>query len=1668
MKRKCRKLLSLTLCLAVLTGTVLCGFEGLTAVISALTLHVNAESLDLKDNNTSGITWDLSDDTLTISGSGNMDNYSSSSSNLSPWHDSSNSIKKVIIEDGIESIGQYAFYNCSNLQSVTIPDGLVLIGGFAFMNCAALTDLEIPESVQAIGGYAFSGCTAITVLEIPENVQAIGDCAFCSCTGLTEINYNARNAVAVSSWNMSESSISSYPFDRAGNEENGIAVKIGDAVETISVNLFKSEYGYNSYVSTVSFGENVTSIGESAFEGCFMLKTVELPDSVTNIENSAFKNCSGLTAVSLGENVVNIGSSAFYGCKGLAEISLPESIEYLGSMAFFNCTDLQNVSFPDKVFVIGSGVLDYTAFWNTHSNWENGCLYVGKNLVSGLGAKSECTVKQGTLTIAAQAFYQNRNIKSVTLPDSLRLIGESALWNSALTAVDFGNGVVNIGASAFSYCDNLGSIIIPDSVKEIGENAFSNCDSASVLQIGKSVETIDDGTFRYCSGFESIDVHQQNSKYYSSGNCLIEKSTKTLIQGCKNSIIPGDGEVEILSAYAFSSCSELTHIDIPYGVKELSGFSGSGLTNIDIPDSVTVIGNSAFSYCELSEEVVIPDSVVKISAYAFYRCSKIPKITIGESVEDISEGAFDGCSKIEEIVIPSSVMSIDSRAFSNCVGLKYLTITENVSRIGGSAFMNCPNIERISVDSRNRNYKSDGNCLIVIDTWDNGNTLMLGCRNSVIPNGITVIEEDAFCNCSELKEIEIPNTVKSIRESAFSGCTGISVIEIPDSVQDIYDNAFYDVKCISYSDQMTAWGSPWGANSVINNTGNEYTEGWLTYKDDTKTEIVSCSTEASGTIEIPATVESIGNAAFMNCKNITSVIIPNSVYSLNDYAFKNCTGLESVTIPGSVGYMGYDVFQNCSGLTSVIIEDGVRSISAGAFINCASLKNITVPKSVVKINYDSFINCSSIKSAGPIGGGYDYEFGWDTYIPENAFCYLTELESLKIPDTVTHIGGMLFGGGNKLKTAGPAGGGYDYEFGWTKTIPSYAFFGCTQLSTIVFPSNLVKIGDLAFASCHSLPSITIPSTVTEIGRGAFEDCFEITEINIENVSVINRALFAGCNSLTDVKLSKSLSSIGEYAFYDCRSLSSFEVPDTVTSIGEYAFADSGIEWIIIPVSVDSIGLMAWYGSALSDVYYQGFEEGWKAYGCAVPPYCEVHFAGAEHEHIPGVPNEENIKVDACEQGGTKDLVVRCKICLAEISRETVEIPAGTHIFGDWKYDYSNLIKSRVCTVCEYTETEEIDLNFDTRFVNEDNGVIIECNSDAFDDGVDLVTEHESYSDVENDDILETWYVALMKDGIEVQPRNPIKLKLKLPDGIREEIKVQLTLWHYHDGMWELMDTWYEDNYICCLTDSLSPFALASTEHETENEVLPTCEESGSYDDVYYLYVEEDEKTEIGRKTVTVPATGHKPSEAVKDNIVEATCTADGNYENVVYCSNCEQDLSREIVTVSALGHSFTNYVYNNDATAEEDGSETAKCDRCDATDTRIKPGTKLTPESPANPTANAKLNVKSSATVDYKSNVTVTVTANNVPEVYMLAIYEGNSLKAKGDNTRVSYKVGEMTSNRTFTVKVIDASENVQKDGSGNDLTANCEVKVKSGFFDKLIAFFKGLFGALPNVEIKP
>ena len=212
-----------------------------------------------------------------------------------------------------------------------------------------------------------------------------------------------------------------------------------------------------------------------------------------------------------------------------------------------------------------------------------------------------------------------------------------------------------------------------------------------------------------------------------------------------------------------------------------SPFKDSGIKTVTIGDGITSIGDYAFFGCTGLTELTLPNSVTSIGDYAFYGCSGLTELTLPRSVASIGNSAFSGCSGMTELTLPSSVASIGSWAFDGCSGMTELTLPSSVTRIGNSAFSECSGLAKITVERGNSRYDSRDNCNSIIDTETN--TLIVGCKNSIIPNGVRSIGYGAFRGCSGLTELILPSSVTSIRSDAFYGCSGLakitSLAEIP-------------------------------------------------------------------------------------------------------------------------------------------------------------------------------------------------------------------------------------------------------------------------------------------------------------------------------------------------------------------------------------------------------------------------------------------------------------------------------------------------------------------------------------------------------------------------------------------------------------------------------------------------------------------------------------------------------------------------------------------------------------------------------------------------------------------------------------------------------------------------------------------------------------------------
>jgi len=687
-------------------------------------------------------------------------------------------------------------------------------------------------------------------------------------------------------------------------------------------------------------------------------------------------------------------------------------------------------------------------------------------------------ISDSVTSIGYSAFYYCSSLTSIDIPDSVTSIWDRAFYDcDSLTSIEIPDSVTSIGDYAFSNCSSLTSIVIPDSVTSIGDSAFLNCYSLTSIEIPDSVTSIGYRAFTWCTSLTNIDVSNRNKIYSDISGVLFDKDKKTIIcypAGKKETSYTIPNSVTSIGDYAFSDCDSLT--------------------SIEIPDSVTSIGDSAFYSCDSLTSIEIPDSVTSIENGAFFNCSSLTSIDIPDSVTSIGDLAFLGCTSLTSIDIPDSVTSIGYYAFSSCSSLTSIDIPDSVTSIGDRAFSYC-------------------NSLTSID----------------IPDSVTSIGDDAFSYCSSLTSIEIPNSVTSIGDRAFSSCDSLTSIDIPDNVTSIGNSAFFgcdSLETINFAGSKEQWQAfglasyeisgatvVFGKNPIPEDAATNACGENLTWYFDEETATLYIEGEGDMWDFSYQTGEYSWRTTqrpwFASCEDIDdikNIVIKNGVTSIGNSAFSSFSSLESIEIPDSMTSIGHDAFFYCETLTSIEIPDSITQIGRYAFNCCKSLKSIEMPDSVTYIGAGAFDSCNSLESI-IVNKNNKYYCDRDGILfnkdMTEIVCYPAgKLNSqYQIPDSVTFIG-------------------------------DYAFSDCGSLTSIDIPDSVISIGDFAFCLCNSLTSIDLPDSVASIGIRAFNQC----------------------SSLTSIDIPGSVTFIGDYAFHYCDSLTSIDIPDSVTSIGYSAFS----------------------------------------------------------------------------------------------------------------------------------------------------------------------------------------------------------------------------------------------------------------------------------------------------------------------------------------------------------------------------------------------------------------------------------------------------------------------------------------------------------------------------------
>ena len=1137
---------------------------------------------------------------------------------------------------GVSSIPNLAFYCCTSLESITVPENIISIGSSVFDCCVNLKDVEIQGNISVIDDRTFYNCRDMNTISIPASVTEIKDGAFLQCEALETVNYAGTEELWIQiSIGDNNDSLSNATINYGNITEvpeipeipvTEISVEASAAANTIA-----GLSGRNLVIVTGNCSsETVSDIGNALKNsGAQILLDLSGVSGLTSIPQEAFAYNSSLVEITLPDGVTTIERWCFSDCGKLQSITIPASVELIEIGAFAGCPKLTNI-------VIEDGNNNYFA--------ENGAIYStdGETLVAYPSASGELTIDISVSRIGNYAF-NGSNITSLIIPESVTEIEWSAFGGCEyLETVDIQANIETIPGFCFGWCGNLQSITIPASVERIQDCAFIYCQNLTDIRISGNNFIEKDGAI-YTADERTLVAYPT-----AIGSVEIPETVKTIGAGAfAGSLVDSitiSESVTTIESEAFRECELLYSINIPETVTsiEYNAFNNcKNLQTVEILAKVSILPQGMFVWCENLTSVTIPATVTSIEWGVFDGCSslstvtytgteqmwdtisignensylenasltctgeftEVPEIPVTEISVEASEAADtiynlsgrnlvivtgecdsntvsqignalrdSGAQILLDLRDVNGLTSIPSYCFSDCENLQSITIPASVELIENGAFARCPKLTNIVIEDGNNNYYAENGAIYTTD----GATLVAYPSASgtvVIPDGVTTIESRCFCDCSNLQSITIPSSVTSIGHSAFIACNNLT-------------------------------------NIVIEAGNNNYfAEDGAIYTTDGATLVVYPS--ASGTVEIPYGVTTIGNGAFA-CSLIEEIILPNSLTEIGDSAFHACTSLESISIPSSVTKISQEAFNCCSGLTSIVIPANVTTIEHGVFHecrnlqsveilgnisviqsrtfeNCESLESITIPATVTSIEWDTFYGCEALSNVTYTGT----EQMWNDISKQDGNSYLqnasltctgefTEVPEIPVTeisvaaseaaDTIAGLSGrnlVIVTGDCDSGTVSAIGNALRENYnaqifldlsdvsGLT-VIPQGAFAYNSSLVEITLPDGITTIESWCFGLCGNLQSITIPSSVERIESCAFIYCQNLTDISISgnNFIVKDNAIYTADGTTLVAYPSAS---------------GSVEIPETVTTIGAGAFAGSLVNSITIPESVTTIG-----------------------------------------------------------------------------------------------------------------------------------------------------------------------------------------------------------------------------------------------------------------------------------------------------------------------------------------------------------------------------------------------------------------------------------------------------------------------------------------------------------------
>jgi len=1086
------------------------------------------------------VTWDLTDGVLTISGTGDMTDFTYESP--APWYDIRESINTVVINSGVTTIGERAFELCKNVTTVTIPNGITKIGYLAIRG-TKITSITIPTSVTYIGSGVFDGCDDLTAIDVDAANEN-----YCSVDGVL--------------FNKEKTQLIQYPRSKTG--------------------------------TTYTIPNSVEWIGMDAFSGCDKLTSVTIPDGVEAIGFRVFLYCTGLTSITIPASVTSIGDNAFSGCTGLTSITIPASVTSIGDYAFSGCTGLTSFvclattppvcgtyCFDDvkkniPVFVPKAALTDYTnnEAWSYFTNIQTFVAggTCGANLTWILGEDGVLTISgSGKMTNwgtgDAVAWASNRaSIKSVYLEAGVTSIGDLAFASCAnVTSIAIPNNLTAIGLSAFSDCSALKSIQIPQGVTSIEDYTFYKCSSLTKITIPAGVATIGDYAFADCSALQSITCAAENVPNWTGGSATtfrnVTKSIPVYVPAGSVTAYNNNADWKQFTNIQAMACSagsgtcgtNLTWNLSCDGVLTISGIGD--MADYEMPWGDT--GNGAPWDAQKADitSVVIEDGVTRIGNYAFIFYPNITSLTLGNTVKSIGYQAFSGCG-FTTLTLPNSLTYIDGSAFSQCSFLTAVSIPAGVTNMASGAFYGCYSLTAINVDPANTHYCSVNGIL-----FDKDQTVLMQYPCSKkgaysIPSSVTKIDYGAFADCNGLNSVTIPAGVTDIMGFAFYYCDGLESItcaaatpptcytncfngvpkDIPvyvpaGSIEDYrlagYWSDFSNFKAIEYSQV---------AYELVDLDKETLTEGqYLIVFDDNK---AHAAVGGSQKKDLIASSDEL-------------LILDDVVYLLK--AADTC----AVTIAP----LGTDSF-------SILLADGKNYMH----LKEKNATNSSTTPSAFAITAGDKQTVQIAKKLPSDGKTYVLKHNTSTSnevfrMYSNNLYTLPKLYRKKANPhgTCGKDGDNLTWTLNEEGVLTISGTGEMKDWMWSSETPWADYL--SSIKSLVINDGVTSLGNSAFEDCTGLTSVTIPAGITNIRTWAFNKCSGLTSFEVAkdnpNYCAVDGVLF-----------NKDQTMLVQYPIGNTRT--EYTIPNGVTTIRQCAFGYSVLTSVTIPSSVTDVDPNAFY------------------------------------------------------------------------------------------------------------------------------------------------------------------------------------------------------------------------------------------------------------------------------------------------------------------------------------------------------------------------------------------------------------------------------------------------------------------------------------------------------------